>query len=94
MDFNTLGSFERYASAIAAATQIELNGGDLLRRFTIGREGSLSACYAPFDFISPNARLVVVGITPGRRQVVNALVAASSALKAGKDTGEASVSPN
>lgn len=90
MDFNTVGSFGRYASAIAAATSKELNGGDLLRRLTVGREGPLTACYAPFDFVAPDARLVIVGITPGRTQAVNALVAASAALRAGKDTREAS----
>jgi hypothetical protein len=90
MDYKTLGSFDHYAFAIAAATPKELNEGDLLRKFTIGREGPLTACYAPFDFIAPDARLVVVGITPGRTQAVNALVAASNALKAGKHAREAS----
>ncbi|GAA0029117.1 uracil-DNA glycosylase family protein [Bradyrhizobium ottawaense] len=90
MDFNTAGSFDHYASAIAAATPKELIEGHLLRRLAIRREGSLTACYAPFDFVAPDARLVIVGITPGRTQAVTALVAASEALRAGKHPNEAS----
>lgn len=41
MDFNTVGSFDNYASAIAAATPKELNEGHLLRRLAIVREGPL-----------------------------------------------------
>jgi hypothetical protein len=91
MDFNNhLTFFDRYASAIATGTPTELKGGDLLRKLNLGRDGSLSVCYAPFDFVASNPRLVVVGITPGRVQAINALVAASAALKAGKDHTEAS----
>lgn len=90
MDFSILGSLDRYAPAISAASPKELTRGDLLRKFTIGREGCLTVCYAPFDYIAPSARLVIVGITPGRTQAVNALAGASAALKAGKHTKEAS----
>jgi hypothetical protein len=90
MDFNHLKLFDRHASAVAAAAPGELKGGDLLQKFSLGRDGSLSVCYAPFDFVAPDARLVVVGITPGRTQAINALIAASAALKAGKDHTEAS----
>jgi hypothetical protein len=91
MDFNNhLSFFDRHASAIATATTTELKGGDLLQRLSLGRAGSLNVCYAPFDFVASDARLVVVGISPGRTQAINALVGASAALKAGKDHTEAS----
>lgn len=90
MDLNNVSLFDRYASAIATARSSELTGGDLLRKLTLARDGILTACYAPFDFIAPDARLVVVGITPGQTQAVNALVAAAAALKAGKEKSEAS----
>lgn len=89
MDFNHIKLFDRHASAVAAATSAELKGGDLLQKSSLGRNGSLSVCYAPFDFVASDARLVVVGITPGRTQAINALIAASAALKAGKDHAEA-----
>jgi len=58
MDFNYLRLFDRHASAVAAATAAELRGGDLLQKFSLGRHGSLSVCYAPFDFVASDARLV------------------------------------
>lgn len=45
--------------------------------------------YAPFDFVNPTARLVLVGLTPGRLQAVNALNAAAEALRAGADLASA-----
>src|SRR5260370_9870705 len=91
MDFNNhLSFFDRHASAIATATPTELRGGDLLLNLNLGCDGSLSVCYAPFVFVASDARLVVVGITPGRTQAIKALVAASAALQRGKDHTEAS----
>lgn len=49
----------------------------------LAQAGSLKVCYAPFDHIETRARLVVVGITPGMAQAVNALNAAWSAVAAG-----------
>lgn len=46
----------------------------------IARSGALRVAYAPFDYIETRARLVVVGITPGLTQAVNALTAAQAAL--------------
>jgi hypothetical protein len=40
--------------------------------------------YAPFDHVNRKARLVIVGMTPGRVQAANALRAARQALIAGK----------
>lgn len=90
MDFDHIKFFDQHAYAVAAATPAELKGGDLLQRFTLGGDGAVDVCYAPFDFVASGARLVIVGITPGRTQAINALVAASAALKAGKDLTEAS----
>lgn len=39
------------------------------------RSGDVEVFYAPFDHIARNAKLVVVGITPGLTQAVNALKA-------------------
>ena len=58
---------------------------------------NMQVCYAPFEYINPNARIVIVGITPGHTQMLNALKEArqqlvkgaseEDALKAAKATG-------
>ena len=40
------------------------SGGD----FVMARDGKIRVEYAPFDYVRPDARLVIVGITPGRQQ--------------------------
>lgn len=47
-------------------------------------EGPVTVLYAPFDHIQMKARLVIVGITPGRTQAVNALQAASACQARGQ----------
>lgn len=53
------------------------------------RDGPLEVMYSPFDHIARHAKLVIVGITPGRVQAVNALVAARTQLKSGRSAEEA-----
>lgn len=55
---------------------------------SLARSGSIDVVYAPFDHVETNARLVVVGITPGMTQAVNALNAAARAKRAGKSLEE------
>lgn len=56
---------------------------------TIERDGNVQICYAPFDHIEKTARLVIVGITPGMTQAVNALNALHSAKLVGRSFEEA-----
>jgi hypothetical protein len=56
---------------------------------TIAEEGELRIAYAPFDHITPNARLVIVGITPGAAQATAALTASRAAIVAGADVTDA-----
>lgn len=58
-------------------------------KLTIKRDGDIQVCYAPFDHIERSARLVIVGITPGMTQAVNALNALNDAKLAGKSIEEA-----
>lgn len=46
-------------------------------------DGDLKVYYAPFEYINPTARLVLVGITPGPTQMENANDKARHALMAG-----------
>ena len=65
----------------------------------MAREGQLAAIlkrdlnmgdrYAPFDHIARNARIVIVGITPGRVQAVNAVSAARNVIERGGPVPEA-----
>jgi hypothetical protein len=43
----------------------------------------LKTFYAPFDYVNANAKLVLVGITPGAEQMNRALLAACQSLHAG-----------
>lgn len=58
-------------------------------KLSIERDGNIQVCYSPFDHIEKSARLVIVGITPGMTQAVNALNALSDAKLAGKSIEEA-----
>lgn len=54
-------------------------------KLLMDRDGKLSIYYAPFEYINPEAKVVIVGITPGRTQMTNALREAQRQLKAGAD---------
>lgn len=55
----------------------------VLEAATINRR-AVQMVYAPFDHVNAQARVVIVGMTPGRVQAVNALQAAQRALQAGE----------
>lgn len=55
----------------------------------MARDGNLSIQYIPFDYVNPEARLVIVGITPGFTQLQNALHEAQKQLHAGSDLSTA-----
>lgn len=76
--------FEHFSPVIRSLTAAELNGAPSLNaKLCIAQEGSIEVCYAPFEFINPKARLVIVGITPGRTQMLNALKEARNHLDKG-----------
>lgn len=53
------------------------------------QEGALASYYAPFDTPNPGARLVLVGITPGKSQAATALAIAQKALAEGVGSAQA-----
>lgn len=55
----------------------------------IARSGMLSSCYAPFEYINPNARVVLLGMTPGAQQASNALLALRGSLASGASDADA-----
>lgn len=52
------------------------------------KQKSLSIYYAPFERVNPLARIFLVGLTPGRRQMWEGCTAASRALRDGQSIPE------
>jgi hypothetical protein len=53
------------------------------------KKGGLSCYYAPLDYVNTEAKLILVGITPGATQMNRALNAARSAMLAGLPLSDA-----
>lgn len=58
-------------------------------RLLMDASGDVRIYYAPFEYINPRARIVLVGITPGPTQMANANNEARRRLQAGKSSVEA-----
>jgi hypothetical protein len=54
--------------------------------FLLKKEGKISIYYAPFEYVNENAKIVIVGITPGLQQAANALNAAKAELEKGNSS--------
>ena len=76
---------EKYAPILCGATPPVVRDPRLL----MDASGDVKIYYAPFEYINPSARIVLVGITPGPTQMVNANNEARRALHAGKSSMEA-----
>lgn len=78
--------FEQFSPVIRSLAPTELNGSPTLNaRLRLAQEGDIEVCYAPFEYINPAARIVLVGITPGRTQMLNALKETRKQLDQGAD---------
>lgn len=79
----TSSTFTKYQSAIKSYA-----GNPCTADLLLAKDGALSAYYAPFEWVNPQARVVLVGITPGKTQAANALNEAKHAIHAGSSEGE------
>jgi len=59
------------------------------QRLLLDSDEDISIYYAPFEYNNPSAKIVLVGITPGPTQMVNANNAARNSLLEGLDYEEA-----
>lgn len=59
------------------------------QRLLLEAEGDVAVYYAPFEYINPEAKIVLVGITPGPTQMVNANNVARRTLLNGASSEEA-----
>jgi hypothetical protein len=57
----------------------------------IVHEGKFRAFFAPFDWVNEAADVVIVGVTPGRRQAIEALLAMRTAFRIGHSIDEAAL---
>ena len=55
----------------------------------IANGGDLDVYFSPFEYVNTNAKIVLVGMSPGGTQAQNANIAAKNALKDGKSLDEA-----
>lgn len=84
--FSSMPSLADFSEIIMASTPSQISSDPTLGgRLELSRHGAISRVYAPFEPINKNARLVICGITPGRRQAIDALLEAHRQLKAGVD---------
>lgn len=84
--------FERFAPTIRSLTAAELNGADSLKqKLLLVEEGNVAVCYAPFEYINPQARVVIVGITPGQTQMLNSIKEARKQLDQGASNVQAMI---
>lgn len=77
--------FERFAPVLRDPSPPVLRDPRLL----LDDDGELQIFYAPFEYTNPQARIVLVGITPGPTQMFNANKVAHGALRAGRSSGDA-----
>lgn len=76
---------ERFAPALTGAHPPLCRDERLL----LARDGEVASYYAPFEWSNEEAKVVLVGITPGPTQMRNALEAARRALLNGQDPASA-----
>lgn len=66
--------FEHFAQVIRSLTAVELAGAPSRNaKMALASDGDIEVCYAPFEYINSQAKVVIVGITLGRTQMLNAL---------------------
>ena len=63
----------------------KINKSDVTNsKFLVNKEGNIKIYYAPFDYINPKAKIMIVGITPGLQQMLQSF----EVIKEGKSLKE------
>lgn len=70
--------FDKYRAAIQVFA-----GNPMSPDLLLAQDGPLSVFYSPFEWVNPTAKVVLVGITPGKTQAINALAEARNQLASG-----------
>src|SRR3546814_17164149 len=80
--FNSFVHLIRDLHDDALATEISKPDRLLIETACIGSK-RIDIAYAPFDHVNHNADIVIVGMTPGRQQMRNAILEARRVIRAG-----------
>lgn len=72
---------EKYLEAVLALDVAAYRSGQSVPGLVMERLGDLTVEYAPFCHIERDAKLVIVGLTPGRTQAANALDTLAKSLR-------------
>lgn len=81
-----LSNYQLYADRIRELTDDQLKNIDyLINQLTIEKNDKVRVTYCPFEWQNPQAKLMIIGITPGPTQLRNALTAFRSAIRQGLD---------
>lgn len=86
---NANNQFHRHAKAIASLPIRFAEDNPLPASLLMTNDHRHAVYYAPFDHVTATARIVLVGITPGRYQAVEAISTARRMLIAGADHASA-----
>ena len=82
--------FTKYTDAITALKPTNLSStSQFPESLFIDSNQQLSTWYSPFDYINTQAKIVIVGITPGTQQATNALIKAHDVLLSGGSVHQA-----
>jgi uracil-DNA glycosylase len=80
--------FGRMADVLGAMPPITVAADVLRPELLLYEQGPLSIRYCPFDSVNPGAKLVIIGITPGLRQMFLSCQEAQQALFDGQTGAE------
>lgn len=83
-------SFDEFRDVIASLPLSAVIDRALLDNdeFTLASEGNLSIIYAPFDYINREAKVALVGVTPGWTQMHTSFVEARFGIEQGQSTND------
>lgn len=80
-----------YTNMVSSIKKLEIYQEMPLRELNsllISTENDVSCYYIPFDYINTNAKVVLVGITPGKTQLINALTSVQDSLSNNFDSNK------
>lgn len=86
---NSLGLFSRFAPTLSQLPTRFAQDQPLPAPLRLSGDSRFEVFYAPFDYVNSNARVVLVGITPGRAQALKAIGTARDCLLAGMNEDKA-----
>lgn len=80
----SLGNLSHFAAVLREASETQIAADTSLGgKLTLAQSSALTVNYAPFEHVQAEAKLVIVGITPGEQQARNALLEARRELLRG-----------